>query len=125
MTPEGRVKAAVRRRLKAAGVYWHCPVQNGMGNPSLDFICCMWGWYVAIETKAPGKKPTERQCKTIKSIEASMGTVLVVDGTDDYGELNDIIFFARTNPRRQAGDSTDGNPGVADPVPEQPPSFGF
>lgn len=79
-TPEGAVKAAVKTLLKKHGVYWHCPVQNGMGAPSLDFICCHNGKYLAIETKAPGKKPTPRQELTIGEIRKAGGMVFVIDG---------------------------------------------
>ena len=82
-TPEGLVKVKVRKVLKHFGAYWHCPVQNGMGSPSLDFICCYKGRYLAIETKAPGKKPTPRQEITISEIEAAGGKVFVI--SDDEG----------------------------------------
>ena len=59
-TPEGRVKAKVKALLKKYNAYWHCPVQNGMGAPSLDFICCLRGKYFGIETKAGNKKGTGR-----------------------------------------------------------------
>ena len=80
MTPEGKVKDAVRKVLREHKAYWHCPVQNGMGAPSLDFICCRNGRYFAIETKAPGKKPTERQLQTIHEIQSAGGSVFVIDG---------------------------------------------
>ena len=80
MTPEGKVKALVKRALKEYGVYWHCPVQNGMGAPSLDFICCVNGHYVAIETKAPGGMYTARQQVTRAAIGAAGGRVFLIDG---------------------------------------------
>jgi len=79
-TEEAKVKVAVKEVLKAHGAYWHCPVQNGMGAPSLDFICCFKGKYFAAETKAPGKKPTARQGITISEIEKAGGKVFVIDG---------------------------------------------
>ena len=80
MTPEGKVKQRVKEILKEYGVYWHCPVQNGMGQPTLDFICCYKGNYVAIEAKGEEKQNlTPRQQRTAKSIEESGGTVLRVD----------------------------------------------
>lgn len=85
MTPEGLVKERVKRMLKAYGAYWHCPVQNGMGAPSLDFICCFKGRYFAVETKAPGKKPTPRQEITMQQIRDAGGKVFVIDG--DCSEL--------------------------------------
>ena len=79
-TPEYKVKALVKKALKAHGVYWHCPVQNGMGAPSLDFICCVEGRYVAIETKAPGGWYTPRQDRTRAAIMDAGGRVFLIDG---------------------------------------------
>lgn len=86
-TPEGKVKDAVKRVLKSNGVYWHMPVQNGMGAPSLDFICCHNGRYVGIETKAGNKKPTPRQALTISQIEAAGGKCFVVNEETGTAEL--------------------------------------
>lgn len=83
MTPEGKVKETVRTMLKKHHAYWHSPVQNGMGRPSLDFICCLRGRYFAVETKAPGNYLTQRQQLTKKEIEDAGGRVFVV-GEDDY-----------------------------------------
>lgn len=82
MTPEGKVKAKVKGVLKALDAYWFCPVQNGMGAPALDFMHVQIpGLPVcAIETKAPGKKLTVRQQRTVDSIRAAGGVVFVIDG---------------------------------------------
>jgi len=90
-TPEGKVKALVKKVLSKYGAYWHCPVQNGMGSPSLDFICCYEGRYFAVETKAPGKKPTERQLVTMKSITDSGGTCFVVDGNESLAVMEEWL----------------------------------
>jgi hypothetical protein len=79
MTPEGKVKAKVKVLLKKYDAYWHCPVQNGMGSPSLDFICCIRGKYFAIETKAGNKKPTPRQETTISEIQKAGGHAFVIN----------------------------------------------
>ena len=79
-TPEGKVKEAVKKLLREHNVYWHMPVQNGMGAPSLDFVCCANGKYFAIETKAPGKKPTPRQECTMAEIQRAKGKCFVIDG---------------------------------------------
>ena len=86
-TPEGRTKAKISELLKAAGAYYHMPVQNGMGKPTLDYIGCHHGRFFAIEAKAPGKKPTPRQEGTIKEINLAMGMVFVIDGTDGSYDL--------------------------------------
>lgn len=77
-TPEGEVKDAVKKLLKAHKAYYHMPVQNGMGAPTLDFICCCNGRFVAIETKAPGKRPTARQEITMAEMAFSGAYVFVV-----------------------------------------------
>ena len=83
MTPEGRVKAKVKRELAALAqdgyrVYTFRPVQNGMGAPSLDILNCINGWFVAIETKAPGKLLTDRQQTTATQMHEAGALVLVV-----------------------------------------------
>ena len=87
MTPEGKVKAAVREVLKAHGAYWHCPVQNGMGKPSLDFVGCHRGRYFAVETKAAGCRMTMRQQQTAAEITAADGVVFEVVGTSGIDAL--------------------------------------
>ena len=82
MTPEGRVKAKVKRAMVQFGpmVYQFMPVQNGMGAPGLDWFNCVNGRFIAIETKAPGGKLTARQLLTKQAIEKAGGLVFVVDG---------------------------------------------
>ncbi len=79
-TPEGRIKYKVSDALKRLGVYRFMPVQNGMGAPALDYYCCVHGHFVAVETKAPGKTLTPRQCITAEAIRNAGGQVFVVDG---------------------------------------------
>lgn len=84
MAPEGKVKALVKKGLAALPRRYHfMPVQNGMGAPGLDFFCCIAGYFVAIETKAPGKNPTPRQEQTIAEIEAADGLVFVIRTKED------------------------------------------
>lgn len=80
MTPEGRVKKQVKAALDKLGAdCWRfMPVQTGFGAPALDFLLSIRGRFVAIETKAPGKKLTPLQEGTKAAIEAAGGIVLVV-----------------------------------------------
>jgi len=85
--PEAKVKDKIKaafRHLQHEGyeIYYHMPVQNGMGAPTLDFIGCFRGQFFAIETKAPGKKPTDRQLTTIADMEAAGAKTFVYDGTN-------------------------------------------
>jgi hypothetical protein len=95
VTPEGKVKAMVKRLLEKHDAYWFCPVQNGMGAPGLDFMHIQIAGVpvFAIETKAPGEKPTVRQERTIKKIRAAGGTVFVIDG--DTQELEQWLQIRR------------------------------
>lgn len=87
MTPEGKVKEQVKKLLKEHGAYWHCPVQNGMGAPSLDFVGCHLGKFFAVETKAANKQPTPRQKSTIADMRKAGGTVFVVNEFTGKQEL--------------------------------------
>ena len=88
-TPEGKVKARVKRYLQTKNIYFHFPVMNGMGAPTLDVICCFMGQFFAIETKAPGKKLTSRQEITKDAMEMAGGKVFVIDG--DIKELKEWV----------------------------------
>jgi hypothetical protein len=57
----------------------------GIGATTLDCLICAGGWFIAIETKAKGKKPTPRQEHTIAAITNAHGLVFVVD--DDISLL--------------------------------------
>lgn len=94
LTPEGKVKRHVSQILKRAEeVYYFMPVQTGYGSPTLDYLGCSRGRAFAIETKAPGKKPTVRQLAIIKEMEATKMKVFVIDGQPvDYEELRLWLF---------------------------------
>jgi len=92
-TPEGRVKADIKKELEAHGFWragaarpeevkgwFYSPVSNGMGVHGIpDFICSDAGWFFAIEAKAPGGRLSEKQKSRIEEIIASGGKVIVVD----------------------------------------------
>jgi hypothetical protein len=85
MTPEGKVKADVKKFLKSVGCWYFLPVSNGMGQVGIpDFICCFQGRFVAIETKAPGKlsNTTANQDRVISEIKAAGGLAIVVDNVE-------------------------------------------
>jgi hypothetical protein len=92
MTPEGRVKAAIKKKLTAKGVWFFCPVSNGMGVHGVpDFVCCWKGKFLGIEAKAPGKlnRLTELQKRQIRSICAAGGVAVAVDDADRLDALFD------------------------------------
>lgn len=80
MTPEGRVKAAVKKLLVQEGVYYFMPVSNGMGRHGIpDIICCVNGRFLAIECKANGGKPTALQEREMQNIAKAHGIAVVVN----------------------------------------------
>jgi hypothetical protein len=87
MTPEGKVKALVKAWLKERNAYAFMPVQTGYGVATLDFLCCIHGRFVAIETKAPGGKLTPRQQRTMAEIASAGGIAWIVRGVDDLQAL--------------------------------------
>lgn len=81
-TPEAKVKAAVRAWLKARGIWYCMPIGSGYGTSGVpDFLCSWRGRFLAIETKAPGRRnnTTALQRMQIEAIEASGGTAVVID----------------------------------------------
>lgn len=90
-TPEGRVKKAVREYLTRRGIWFYQPVQNGMGRVGIpDFICCWNGMFLAVETKAPGKRgnTTANQDAVLKAISDHGGTSIVID---DVLQLHQLL----------------------------------
>jgi hypothetical protein len=93
MTPEGRVKAWLDGELdkRKPSVWKFKPVQTGFGKPALDYILCVNGWFVTIETKAEGKKLTERQKATRRDINMAGGPVYVVSTKEEIQVVMNII----------------------------------
>lgn len=87
--PEAKVKARVKKTLKAFGCYQHWPVQTGYGAACLDCHACHNGLYFVVETKAPGKYPTPRQELTIEDVENAGGKTFVIGSV-----LHDDGFYS-------------------------------
>ena len=74
----------MKRALNRYNVAYFMPVQTGYGSTALDFIVCVNGKYVEIETKQPGKHPTPRQELRMDEIIEAGGAVFVVG--EEYDE---------------------------------------
>ena len=96
-TPEGKVKAAVRRWLGEHAQWHFMPPGTGFGRSGIpDIVGCApvtitpgmvgdtIGVFFAIETKAPGKlhNTTTNQNREISAIRANAGLVFVVDDVE-------------------------------------------
>ena len=54
MTPEGKVKGALKKYLTSLGedCWYYCPVPTGYGKRGVpDFIICYKGYFMGVETK--------------------------------------------------------------------------
>jgi hypothetical protein len=84
MTPEGIVKAKVKRLLKKyvdqGNLWYDMPVPSGFGKSTLDFIGHHMGRAFAIETKAEGKQPTKLQWQQLQAFSRAGGKVFVIVG---------------------------------------------
>ena len=79
-TPEGRVKDQIKKRLKAADVWYFMPVSNGMGTMGVpDFNGVLKGRYLGVEAKAGSNKPTALQLRALKAIDDGGGLALVIN----------------------------------------------
>ena len=80
-TPEGKVKAAVRKVLDAYNVWYFMPVSGGYGKQGIhDFIVCSNGRFLSIECKDEGKRPTRLQDQCAQDIQAAKGITLLIEG---------------------------------------------
>lgn len=98
MTPEGKVKEAVKRYFKDEKIYYYMPVPGGFGNVGFpDFVACApveitadmvgktFGIFFAVETKAPGKikNTSANQKRHLKAIAEAKGVALATDSVGD------------------------------------------
>jgi hypothetical protein len=84
-TPEGFLKDRIKQHLNSLPRrYWYMPVPAGYGKQTVDFLCCVDGRFVAIETKAPGKLPTPRQKLALDEITQGGGIAFWCDSFESY-----------------------------------------
>ncbi|MFM7011479.1 MAG: VRR-NUC domain-containing protein [Betaproteobacteria bacterium] len=89
-TPEGKVKARLKKHLDEMGIYHFSPFQAGMGRAGIpDVIGCYRGMFVAFECKAGKGKTTALQEREINAIRTAKGLAFVIneDNVDNIQEL--------------------------------------
>jgi hypothetical protein len=85
VTPEGKVKQKVTAILKKyePRVYYNMPVPMGYGESMLDYVGCVNQMFFMVETKRPGKVPTDRQKQCASRVKRAGGTVFTITAPDD------------------------------------------
>jgi Holliday junction resolvase len=79
MTPEGAVKKSVKEILKELGAWYAMPMGTGYGHSGIpDFLVCLDGVFIAIETKAGKGTTTALQDREIKRIHEAKGIAIIV-----------------------------------------------
>ena len=91
-TPERKVKKKVLAELASIGAYYTLPVTSGFGNSGVpDILCCYNGWFIGIECKANGGKPTKLQQSHLDEIEMRGGLSFIVD-EHNVGIIKQLIL---------------------------------
>lgn len=92
VTPEGKVKAKVKKVLKALGAYYVMPATGGYGSSGApDFLVCYNGRFVGIECKAGDNQPTALQNENLLNIRNAGGWGLVIN-EKNVGELEELLM---------------------------------
>lgn len=82
-TPEAKVKKKIIEILKKHDVYYAMPIGTGFGNAGVpDFLCCVDGYFIAIEAKAGKGTTTALQEKHLREIRNTGGVALVINETN-------------------------------------------
>lgn len=90
-TPEGKVKAQVKKILDAHKVYHFSPPGMGLGRAGIpDIIACYNGRFIGIECKAGKGQPTPLQARELERIGIAGGKTFVIRETN-VNELEDYL----------------------------------
>ncbi len=91
---EAKVTKQIRSYLKLRPGVWHFKNHPGMSEPGIpDLICCVYGFFLAIEVKRKSGKLTEKQkmkCKEIDDIGG--GKVIISYGFNDFKEQFEKVY---------------------------------
>lgn len=100
MTPEAKTKQRIKKILEDAGVWFFMPPANGYGRSGIpDFICCVNGFFFAIEAKAGKGQTTALQERELERIRKANGSAIIVwDIETDYLVLQNRITYMKGLP---------------------------
>lgn len=88
---EAKVKAAVKAVFKQYGVWYAMPVGGQFGRAGIpDFLACVNGWFLAVETKSGRNSPTKLQQLELTGVQMAGGMSLVVN-EDNLNDLEALV----------------------------------
>lgn len=88
MTPEGRVVAAIKKKVKEAGGECRkCSWEGRVGSP--DLLVLLPGRHFWVEVKAPGEKPRISQAREIAKLQKAGCIVYVLDSVEAISRIID------------------------------------
>lgn len=80
MTPEAKVKAAVKKLLETSHTYFFMPPGVGYGRAGIpDIVACANGHFIGIECKGGKGKTTALQDRELAQIRAAGGSALIIN----------------------------------------------
>ena len=80
MTPEAKVKAAVKKILTERGAYYFMPATGGYGRSGVpDIVGCYKGMFFGIECKAGDNTPTALQLRELDRIQMHEGYIAIIN----------------------------------------------
>jgi hypothetical protein len=92
MTPEGKVKAEIKKVLAEYGCWYFMPAMNGYGRSGIpDFIGCYKGVFFAVEAKSANGKLTPNQEREVAAMLAAGGRVVVARSAEAVRDLMVLI----------------------------------
>lgn len=97
MTPEGRVKAKIKRALDALGAdaWYYMPVSTGYGKHGVpDFLLCIKGRFMSIEAKANGGQCTALQERQMSLMRGAGAVTFVIDEHSVDAFCNNLKVYA-------------------------------
>ena len=91
MTPEAKVKNAVKKLLTERGAYYFMPATGGYGRSGVpDIVGCYKGIFFGIECKAGRGTTTALQDRELDSITKNGGTAIIIN-EHNLGELKKAL----------------------------------
>jgi Holliday junction resolvase len=80
MTPEAKVKKAVKKLLDERKAYYFMPATGGYGRSGVpDIVGCHKGMFFGIECKAGDNEPTALQLRELDKIQIHDGYIAIVN----------------------------------------------